>query len=789
MNNKRLKNRISQGRVKKDRKVLSHKEWSFKPRLENEAVVLHSILDIYTLEYYTQIVDDVRNLITELIRNHGFTDGAKRYGVIKNYTISLIEFRNPVNPGWLSTSEKHRIPSKLGINFVQLIADYMRNTDAELRPKYFQVVLTILNIVRMIEGLSEADFLSVTEKASAIDDDLLSSFETYVSNKLKPHKYNFDSSDLKGYRFRLHKNGPNGKPKIETAHEEAVCLLNSSLNRPFKSLCSEMKLNYLYEYLSLLTELVPESHEKYGTNPAQTKIRKLVSVPDSGFKTRIVAIVDFWTQLVLEPIRDHVLSVTKQMFVETDFRLNQDLGVSKMVDFQNRCLSEEVLKEHKLNIRSLKFYDISSWTDRFHRDLQKIVMKHLFSPRLAESWAQLVVHCPWYVGGLAHTIKYGQGQGMGTNGSFDIATLTDHLLIHYVLENDETLSGLFPNNACYGKVGDDLWIYDPNDSIKNIYEKINLPINFSKSKEYSEVGSVAEFCSRTFLDGGDVSRISPKIISKSKDIRYIPTLLSICASRGIELSSSSFTKLGNTTKDGKETYFDKLQPWIISLLAIGTKERSLANSLTLEYLRKGKWISEKSEKIISDPALLDKILISYNIVRIAESIRTVKDKAAETFNLSFSVPWGDMDQIVDSNLFMNDQGALEAKGFFKVDRLLLPKEIILIQRLADQHRLVSNIPNGMLELEEDRINPIKQLSDTLHSIAVRSVYDQGNISYDVKQVYSTSFKIVKTIESSNEDFTVLRVEDQETKILMKNTLLNNLDGQGWGKELPELVVP
>jgi hypothetical protein len=49
------------------------------------------------------MVDDVRNLITELIRNHGFTDGSRRYNVIKNYIISLIEFRKPENPEWLTT--------------------------------------------------------------------------------------------------------------------------------------------------------------------------------------------------------------------------------------------------------------------------------------------------------------------------------------------------------------------------------------------------------------------------------------------------------------------------------------------------------------------------------------------------------------------------------------------------------------------------------------------------------------------------------------------------------------
>jgi hypothetical protein len=225
------------------------------------------------------------------------------------------------------------------------------------------------------------------------------------------------------------------------------------------------------------------------------------------------------------------------------------------------------------------------------------------------------------------------------------------------------------------------------------------------------------------------------------------------------------------------------------LLAIGQKERSLAQFLTLDYLRKGKWISEDSEKILSDPALMEKILISYNIVRIADSMKTVKAKTAETFEVQLSIPWGDWGIIKDSNLFMSDKGAKEARGLFQVDRtFLLPKEIILIQRLVDQHHLVSGLPNEMLELEEDKITPIIQLSDKLHDIAVRSVYDRGNINYDVKEARSASFAIVKVMEASNEDFTTLTLKDQESKLLVKQMLLNDLNMQGWGQELPELIV-
>lgn len=780
-------NTKGQGRSnKRSRSTLNHQTWSFKPRLHHEAAILHGILDTYTIEFYTSIVCDVKELITSLIREHGFTDGAKRYGVIKTYTLNLIELRNPENPPWVSTSKKYSIPSKLGKNFIQLIVDYFEGTEA-MRPKYYQVISTILNIVRMIDGLSEPDVCSITDKAKPIDNDLLAEFDTYVESILTPHKFDPTSVDLTGYRFNLMKNGPNGKPKIETAYEEAIVLLgDKSIAAPFRRICSELQIEYLYSYLRRLYFHAETNNQ---LSAAQgIKLRKLAKVPDSGFKTRIVAVVDFWTQLVMMPVRDHVQDVTKRLYKATDFRLNQDHGVQAMVDFQNRCLASDMQKEHQLDIKSLKFYDISSWTDRFHRDLQLVVMRRLFGPRLAQAWAQLCVYCQWNMQGSDLKIKYGQGQGMGTNGSFDIATLTDHLFINFIIDKKSSISGVFPNNACYGKVGDDLWIYDPDGLIKIYYDKINLPINLNKSKEYSPVGSVAEFCARTYLNGYDVSRISPKIISKSRDFRYIPLLLALCASRGVQLDRASFEILERKSKKDEVTYFDKLQPWFITLLAIGTKETSITKDLTLEYLRQGNWISESTEKLISDPEKMSRLSIAHSIVSIAKDIDSVKMKVQETMKIQFAFSWNDWSEFTDCNLFMKGDWKPLLK-FLQIDReILLPKELILLQRLIDQQRSAASMPTGMLELADD-LGQLNHLADQLHRIAYSVEFDRTNINYDTKRVYSTQFAMVETMQRLSEDFNVLTLDDSSDVMAVKQFVLNDLNGQGWGKELPELTAP
>lgn len=791
--------KVSGKKTRPVKRLSPHSQWEFKPKLENEAIVLHSILDIYDIDYYNQIVNDIRELITRLVQNHNFTDGSKRYKIIKDYTLQLIEGRNPENPGWLATSEVHRVPSQLGENFCELLADCMRNTEVALQPKYYQVINTILNIVRMVDGLVEPELSSIIDKAKPIDQDLLDDFETYVSKSLVNIKKVEDIPNLFNIRFHVNKNGPNGIPKIESSIQEAVALLNSTLARPFRIVCQELNCEYLYKYLEILTESVTTSSEPVdfldpkGGKAQATRLRVLARIPDSGFKTRVVAIVDFWSQLILEPFRSHVQAVIEKKFSKTDFRKDQDLGVAKMKEFVQRCLDSEIIERNgktiTLDAKHLYSYDISSWTDRLHRDLQKVVVKSLYTPRFAEAWAQLIVHCDWYYPSQDLTIRYGQGQGMGTNGSFDIATLTNHFFINYIIDNDPVIGRMFPYNQCYGEVGDDLWIYDPNGNIPKFFEKINLPINLSKSKGFSNGNSYMEFCSRTFLDVEDVSRVSPKIISKSKDFRYIPTLLGLCSSRGINLDASSFRTLNNNVKGTNETYLDKLQVWLATYLMIReTEQGSAFQSLDYSYLESGNWLKgELIPNLFNEPTLMIRLLICYSIVTLIENYESVEDKL---FDLTFAMD--DLgDEIIhlsedDTNLFDidNPKVAIALEGF-KVN-VLTPKQIIVLGRYVDQRKLLqvdfieANDEVAFAEVPEDLLKYSRQLA----KIANRSCYDDGNINYDAKRVYTRQYKMVKVLSMMDDSYTTItQLEAQQVRKIWQNLPYDELASK-WEGYLP-----
>lgn len=762
-----------------------HTLWKFPGKCDYESKILHSIYPGFTISEYSAMVRDLIQLIELLIRSHGFTVGSQKFGEIKNFTISLIEGRDPENPGWLATSDKHRVPTRLGKNINKLVIRFLVSKDKN--PKMYQSILTLLNVSRKVKGLSDPNLNSVIEKPSKINEKLLVDFDTYVTNQLRAYKFEPRPINLSLVSPSIKKKGPNGIPKVESAYMEAVALRNHLLWRPFKNLCSYLGQEYLVDYLNVLTGAT-ESGSPDDAGP--TKLRLLVPIPDSGFKTRIVAISDFWTQLILEPVREHVIKVTDELYGPFNFRMNQDKGVTKMVELQQRCMANEVVGGHKLEISNLGFLDASTWTDRFHRDLQKITMKHLFSSATSEAWSQLVVHCEWYYKPYDRTIKYGQGQGMGTNGSFDIATLTDHLYINFIIDNDETLSALKSSGVpLYGKVGDDLFTYKYQLFLK-AYEDINLPINISKSKVPCALGSVAEFCARTFINGEDVSRISPNIISKATDFKYLPTLIGLCHNRGISINASLFPSLSLTTKDGVR-YLDKLQPWLLCLYVLNdTEENSDHENFNVEQMIEEGWfVNEQYKEFIYDRAARSRLLLGHSFVNLASYMQNLKGKiidqvggkkfyGSEITNYLYN-SYNFYDLKCESTQYLLSE-------VFTEQDCLTPKQLIVLERFRTHHSLIrddfydviSSQPANMREIHDN----IREVSRICH----RSCYDGGALNYDSVKKNNILTSMTKTLERFDSSLKQLSLDEHMLKYVYTYIDMDQFPDE-YEEFLPELI--
>jgi hypothetical protein len=120
---------------------------------------------------------------------------------------------------------------------------------------------------------------------------------------------------------------------------------------------------------------------------------------------------------------------------------------------------------------------------------------------------------------------------MGTNGSFDIATITDLFLLEMIYKEDYQID---ISVSTFNKVGDDLWCYDPSDIVLNTYTNMcGIDINVQKTKFATQENLCGEFVSRSINRGVDVSRISANICrAVRKNILDLPQLAYHLEERG-----------------------------------------------------------------------------------------------------------------------------------------------------------------------------------------------------------------------------------------------------------------
>jgi hypothetical protein len=170
--------------------------------------------------------------------------------------------------------------------------------------------------------------------------------------------------------LRVLSSGPNGKPKWQTTDVEAYALMRSELHEPFRALCTATGNGDLYNYMERIANSLSRVDRK--------RLRYITTVRDNGNKCRLVAISDYWTQVLLEPIMRSVQSYINSRFAKVSFSNNHAEGFNNLKKF----------------IRpGIKSYDIKSWTDAFPAELQLEFMDARFGSIIADAWYSLVVSC------------------------------------------------------------------------------------------------------------------------------------------------------------------------------------------------------------------------------------------------------------------------------------------------------------------------------------------------------------------------------------------------------------
>jgi len=300
-------------------------------------------------------------------------------------------------------------------------------------------------------------------------------------------------------KFRS-KSGPNGHAlsscfadaKLHTPESFAAlgAVGGENLQRVAQSVAHDMVSSFFVKFASKLKTLVVTG----------TTLRRLATFNDKEDKVRYIGIVDWWSQLALEPLHHYLANVLK--------KINQD------------CTFDQ--SNFKKSLRSAKIYysvDLSAATDRFPiTGIEKLLRAQL-PQSYVTAWKYLMVGIPFdYMGRL---IYYSTGNPMGAYSSFNSFALTHHYLIYYCCR----VLGKDWKSLPYALLGDDIVIGDKDVGEMYMGLLSQLGLDYSPSKTHKSL-HFFEFAKRMFLNGVE---ITPFPISGLKacgqDISMLTTLL------------------------------------------------------------------------------------------------------------------------------------------------------------------------------------------------------------------------------------------------------------------------
>lgn len=253
--------------------------------------------------------------------------------------------------------------------------------------------------------------------------------------------------------------------------------------------------------------LISESFPKY--------LGRLVKLNEARGKVRIIAITDWWTQVVFHPLHNAIAVILKRIPMDGTF--NQVKPLRRLLDL-NRAS------------HVLYSFDLSAATDRLPVQLQVQILNTLGVR--GDLW-RAILDRPWHLDDSP--IRYSVGQPMGCYSSFGMLALTHHLIVQIAAQRCGCKC-IFTN---YAVLGDDIVIAD--DAVAKAYlaimEVLGVDVNLVKSHQ----GSTAEFAKRWIHSTlGDFTPLGAgNILVTVRNYKYLPSLLTEMKEKGYYLTLSS----------------------------------------------------------------------------------------------------------------------------------------------------------------------------------------------------------------------------------------------------------
>lgn len=436
-------------------------------KLEEFNILIDWITEVYGIGYIEQ--------------NKGFVKAITRLYLTKgpSFTIARVKYLRLCLTRFLSNQTLTKQP------FIEYSGDLPRlmpyRSWIYRRDKNFiKLAYTLLSIGKFIIFKPLPDFSSITEPITCI----------IPKGTISEICFELDSL-IGGRKVRVEwdsfhntsKGGPTGKALINSLLD--LKNLPPKLIHSIKTLGGEKLSKEMDKLVPLISDIQDDKIYTFSDN-SNTVIRKLSYIYEAEGKTRIIAMLDYWSQTCLKPLHNSLFELLRG--IEQDCTFNQ--SKVKFQDGINICK------------------DLSKATDRFPLEVQVAVLNRLLFLSgyknhldLANAWKDIMVGYPYTTPEGDKQVFYACGQPMGAYSSWALFSLCHHLLIRAAARKCG-----YKDFKKYYVLGDDSMIY----SDKTIGVQYDLIMSTYLGVECSDIKSTSsesfmEFAKRYFLPEGEVT--------------------------------------------------------------------------------------------------------------------------------------------------------------------------------------------------------------------------------------------------------------------------------------------
>nr|AWY10963.1 RNA-dependent RNA polymerase [Sclerotinia sclerotiorum mitovirus 1 HC025-A] len=360
---------------------------------------------------------------------------------------------------------------------------YLKRLIDSGNPKELRFVLTLLGFTRSIRP-------TVKEKNQVVVDysSISNPFkgkigytipDKFIDEFIKKYNLSFTPRWDNSLHYVSNKSSPLGKATLTGPF--ALFHMghwNLTMLDHFQSLIGEGPFKVMIgEFL----EVVFKDHRAFHTGISTNGIGKISVIEDPELKMRPIAMVDYYSQLVLRPIHDGILKKLRNLPQDRTFTQNPFNNWGKTMGHKFWSL------------------DLTSATDRFPISLQeRLIAGLLKDPVKARAWRDILVDRDYKLptGGFT---RYSVGQPMGAYSSWTTFTLTHHMVVQYAAH----LCGIQDFNR-YILLGDDIVIN--HDKVARAYIRImtKLGVDISVAKTHVSKNTY-EFAKRWVRKGVEIS--------------------------------------------------------------------------------------------------------------------------------------------------------------------------------------------------------------------------------------------------------------------------------------------